>query len=52
MVALASFPSFVDPETRHVPILGSHDVFSEGDPAAWGYADVVLITDGFPSPGV
>jgi len=47
-----SFKVIVDPGSSTVTLRVPKSAFGEGDPAAWGYAAMVMSQEGFPSAGV
>jgi len=46
----ASFKVVVDASAQTVTLIVPKEAFGEGDPAAWGYAAVVLGQEGYPNP--
>jgi hypothetical protein len=46
----ASFKVVVDASAQTVTLIVPKEVFGGGDPAAWGYAAVVLGQEGYPNP--
>jgi alpha-amylase/alpha-mannosidase (GH57 family) len=51
-VSTVNFRIIVDPAASVVTLRVPRAAFGDGDPAAWGYAALVLSQEGFPSPGV